>query len=93
MKKSIFITIFIGAHVGFVFLQIHQYSRVIQTNYDKQKLETTKITLIQKKQELTHQLYALHNKSSIKQFAVKNLAMEPVQLSQIKRLNKHDQTI
>lgn len=73
----------------FIFMHIHKYSQVIKANYEKQKNEITKTTLLQKKQELTHQLYALHNRSQVKQFALAQ-KMEPVSLNQIKRLNAHE---
>lgn len=87
MKKAVFFTIFISAQVTFVFLQIHQYSQIIKVSYKKQKSEKIKSNLAQKKQELTHQLYALHNRSHIKEFAMNTLNLEPINLNQIKKLN------
>jgi len=87
MKKAVFFTIFISAQVTFVFLQIHQYSQMIKVSYKKQKNEKLKSSLAQRKQELTHQLYALHNKSGIKEFAINELKLEPINLNQIKKLS------
>lgn len=86
MKKTGFILIFISTHVTFVFLQIHQYSHLINNSYQKQKTEKMKEQLLQKKQALTHQLYALHNKTAIKNFAQNQLKMEPIDMQQIKKL-------
>lgn len=89
MKKNTFITIFIAIHVVFIFLQIHKYSQIIKQSYQKQKNELQKNELIQKKQLLTHQLYAMKNRSIVKKFAQESLNMHPINLSQIKKLNKH----
>lgn len=94
MKRTTFISFFIGAHVLCVFIQIHQYSRMIKASYQKQKSETQLASLRQKKQELTHHLYALHNKAKIKDFATNTLKLESITLSHIKKLPIHDnQTI
>ncbi len=67
-------------------MQIHNYSQIIKAHYQKQKNETEKLVLVQKKQELTHHLYALQNKAKVKEFAIAQLHMEPVSLDQIKTL-------
>lgn len=90
MKRSTFITFFVGAHVLGVFIQIHQYSRMIKASYQKQKSDTMLSSLHQKKEELTHQLYALHNRNKIKEFATNTLKMEAVSLNTIKKLPTHD---
>lgn len=90
MKRSTFIPLFIGAHVLCVFIQIHQYSRMIKASYQKQKSETQMANLKQKKQELTHHLYALHNKTKIKEFATNTLKMESITLGHIKKMPAHD---
>ena len=87
MKKTGFLLIFISTHVVFVFLQIHQYSHIINSSYQKQKTEKLKEQLLQKKQSLTHQLYALQNKTAVKNFAQNKLGMEPIHLHQIQKLN------
>jgi len=90
MKRSKFITLFVGAHVLCIFIQIHQYSRIIKASYEKQKNETMFAVLRQKKEELTHHLYALHNRTKIKEFAIKTLKMEPISLSTIKKVPPYD---
>ncbi|MCA9770236.1 hypothetical protein KC460_02610 [Candidatus Dependentiae bacterium] len=86
MKQKTFITVFVGAHILFIFLQIHKHSQIVKNSYTKQKFEQEKTLLIKKKQALTHQLYAYKNKSAIKDFATKKLGMQPLRLSQIKTL-------
>lgn len=87
MKKTGFVLIFISTHITFVFLQIHQYSQIINISYQKQKTEKLKQQLVQKKQSLTHQLYALQNKTAVQKFAQSNLHMQPIDIAQIKKLN------
>ena len=87
MKKMGFLCVFLLTHVAFVFLQIYQYSQVIDLSYQKQKYEKTKMLLTQKKQHLTHQIYALHNKTAIKKFAQHELKMVPIEMHQIKKLD------
>lgn len=88
MQRKTFITIFVGTHILFIFLQIHKHSQIIKQSYTKQKFEQEKTLLIKKKQALTHQLYACKNKSTIKDFAIKELGMQPLRLSQIKTITR-----
>lgn len=89
MKKGRFLTLFIMTHVGFIFLQIHKHMQFIKQSFVKQKNERILAQLEQHKQELTNQWYGLQNKSDIKKYALETLHMQPVKLSQLKRLN-HD---
>lgn len=67
---------------------------MIKASYQKQKSEIQLTSLKQKKQELTHHLYALQNKTKIKEFVTKTLNMESMSLAHIKKLPTHDkQTI
>ena len=86
MKKNTFIALFIGTHITFIVLHISQQSTLIKSTFQKQKNEIVRSTLVQKKQALTQQLCSLHNKTSIKEFAIATLHMEPIQLNQIKPL-------
>ena len=91
MNKRIFIIAFIGLHVGFILLQIHKQSYVIELSYKKQKNEKNKQELIEKKNTLTQQLHMVHNRSTIKTFAKNNLGMKKVSLKQINQL-PHEHT-
>lgn len=86
MKARPFIATFIGVHVIFIFLQIHKHSQIIKHSYALQKNEQTKQLLVKKKQALTHQLYAGKNRSAIKDIAIAQLHMKPIQLRQIKTI-------
>jgi hypothetical protein len=90
MKRGIFLTIFISTHITFVVLQIHKHSQFIKQSYRKQKNEQLRNKLLQEKQSLVHQWYALHNQDQIKEYAQKKLGMIAINLQQIKKLD-HDQ--
>ena len=90
MKRKIFIPLFIGTHILFIFLQIYKHSQVIKLSYKKQKNEADRQLLAQKKQDLTHQLYALKNRSAIKKFAMNHLNMKKITLKQIKKINDNE---
>jgi cell division protein FtsL len=86
MKRSLFITIFITANIAFIVLHLHKQSQIIKFSYEKQKIEYERRALAKQKQELTHQIYTLHDRGRVKEFAYKNLGMEPVKISQIKKI-------
>ena len=86
MKRGYFITIFVTAHLLFIFLHIYKYNLNIKQSYAQQKQELHYEQLVHKKQRLTQELYALQNKTAIKQYAAKKLGLRPLKLSQIKRL-------
>lgn len=88
MTKKIFLAGIITAHIVFIFLHIHTYSGIIKQSYKKQKNEHLILTLEQKKQQLTQQIYALKNQNSIKEFAASALHFEPVTLTQVRRINR-----
>jgi hypothetical protein len=74
-----------------VLLHIHKHSKIIELSFTKQKIETQKQALIKQKQELTHQIQALHNLRDVKQFALNELALKPAKISQVKKIN-HEST-
>ncbi len=87
MKRSTFISLFIGTQLFLVTLQVYKHSKHAQLLYDKQKHELHKANLLAKRQQLTQELYACKDRTAIKEFATKELHMEPVRLSQIKKLS------
>lgn len=90
MKKATFIALFVSAHVILIFLQIHKHSQRIRLSYQTQKNEAEKELLVQKKQDLTQQVYALKNRSAIKKFALNKLNMSKIQLKQINKLGRNE---
>lgn len=86
MKKMTFISLFILTHVFFIFFMINKHMQIIKLSYQKQKYENKKKELIQKKQELSQQWHYLLKRSTIKNFARKNLKMSKVTLNQIEKL-------
>jgi len=93
MKRSLFISTFIGVHLFFAFFQVHKHSNLIKLSYQKQKHELTRENLIQKKRDLTQQLYALQDRAAIKEFAQQELKMEKVSINQVKKLSLHEQSV
>jgi len=90
MKRSTFISLFIGTHLLLVVLQVYKHSKHAQLLYDKQKQESRKTNLLARRQQLTQELYACKDRAAVKEFAVKQLHMEPIRLSQIKKLSVAD---
>lgn len=87
MKRVLFVSTFIVAHIGFIFLQIHKHAQFIQASYRKQKNEQLLSKLAHEKEQRMHALYALQNKENIKKYAQQNLSMSSVRLSQIKKID------
>lgn len=92
MKRSTFIAIFAVSNLAMVLLHIHKHSRIIELSFTKQKLDTQRLALVKQKQELTHQIQALHNLRDVKQFALNELALKPAKISQVKKIS-HDTTL
>ena len=86
MKKNLFIALFFGVNVFFVFFHIHKQSRIITLSYQKQKNEKSRDELIEQKKELQQQLYALRNHALVNNYAHTTLKMEKVRLSAVKTL-------
>ena len=89
MKRNLFIIIFIATNIGFFFLQIRKQMLFIKESFCKQKNERIIANLEQKNQEIMNQLYTAQNKTDIKQYAHETLHMQPIQLTQLKKLS-HD---
>lgn len=85
MKRSFLIT-FVVTNVFLVVLHLHKQSKIIKLSYLKQKNEHEKSNMLKTKQELTHELYTLHDRNSVKKFASNQLNMKPIQISQVKKL-------
>lgn len=87
MKRPAFLFLFIGTHVLFIVLQIHKHTLITKLSYQKQKHESDKVHLEKKKQDLVNQLYALADRSDIKKFAASHLHLQPITLSQVKKIS------
>lgn len=92
MKRSTFIALFACSNLAMILLHIHKHSKIIELSFTRQKLEAQRLTLLKQKQQLTHQIQALHNLREVKQFALNELALKPAKISQVKKMN-HDTTI
>ncbi len=86
MKKVSFATLFIVTQIFFVVLIIYKQSKKIEFSYEKQKYEKMTMELLQKKKELTEELYRLKSYSSAKKYA-RSKNMKRVRLDQIKTIS------
>ena len=93
MKKLTFAFIFFGTHIAFIVFTIHKQNQFISLSYEKQKKEALRDELMEKQKQLTQQYHALTNPTYVKAFAQKQLSMEPVALTQVRKLQDHDATI
>jgi cell division protein FtsB len=86
MTKKKFFAVCSCINVLFIGAQIYKHTQFVRYTYRKQQEERT----LQQQQEtiaaLTQQLYALQDRTAIKEFAQKELGMKPVALHQIQRL-------
>lgn len=89
MKKHWFVALFICTHIFFTFLNVHKNSNVVKQIYRKQHQEKLKEELLHKKQQLTHELYIIQQRSQIRKFAQEKLNMVDVSLNQIKKISNH----
>lgn len=86
MKRSVFISLFIGVHVVFVLLVIHKQNAFIALSYDKQRKEKMIAQLKETKKLLEREQYALTAHERVKTFASKELGMEPMSIKQLRTL-------
>ena len=87
MKKSAFLALFIATNLSFVLLHLHKQSQFIHLSYTKQKIEHETCILTKQKQELTHQLYTLYDRTRVLNFAKKELNMIQARVGQFKKIN------
>lgn len=85
-KKYISLYIFIMVNLSFIFLYIYKNNTIIALSFEKQKEEKYRDSLREKKNKLMQKLCLIQNKMHIKQFAQKQLQMEPISLKQIRTL-------
>lgn len=86
MKKKTFIALFVSTHLVFILLVIFKQNKFISLTYQKQRKETLKESLIERKKELTQKVYA-HNHAQVKQYARKRLHMEPLSINQVRKIS------
>jgi cell division protein FtsL len=86
MKRSLFITLFVSVHILFVLLIIHKQNNFIALSYENQRTQKRILELQDSKKILLREQYALTSHEHVKKFAQTKLGLEPVKMSQIKRL-------
>ncbi|BDC34229.1 hypothetical protein Noda2021_01870 [Candidatus Dependentiae bacterium Noda2021] len=88
MKRFMKISLFIALQCCLVFIYIYQQSNWIKLSYLKQNQDNELKSLKKTKQELLHQLHTLaSNKSAIKKFALNELKMRKMKISQIRKIS------
>ncbi|HEX2977657.1 MAG TPA: hypothetical protein VHO47_00840 [Candidatus Babeliales bacterium] len=90
MRKRTFIAFFVGIHLTFIVLVIHKQSLFISLSFEKQRLEKQKLELLQEKDTLSQELFALNNKSDIKKFATEQLNMKQLALGSLITGTQHE---
>ncbi len=88
LRKKTFVILFIAGHIIFIFLQIYNHTQYIQQTYKKQSYEKEHDILREEEQKLTQQLYALKDRTTIKQFAKNRLHMQSNRLNQVKKIEQ-----
>ena len=86
MNQSRFLTIFIGAHIFFILLQIHKHTQIVRHTYKKQELEQLLALAHTEKEVLTQQLCQQKNHEEIHKYAQHKLGMKPLNISAIKTI-------
>ncbi|MCX5925468.1 MAG: cell division protein FtsL [Candidatus Dependentiae bacterium] len=86
MKQAPYIPFLIAVQIICIILHIHKHTLFIKESYIKQKNEKIKNELEHEHQQLTQQLCALRDYSSIEAFARTTLHMKPAHIHQIKKL-------
>lgn len=86
VKKSLFISCFIGVHILFVLLVIHKQNKFIEFSYEKQRKEKMIAQLRELKKKLERERYILTSYERVKSFAQKELGMEPMSIKQFRNI-------
>lgn len=89
MRRSRFFVLVIFTNLCFIFLQIHKQSKLIKLTYHTHSLEHQKSRLSKQKQELTHTLYAVNDRATVKNYLQEHrdsLPLAPVRISQVKKV-------
>ncbi len=86
MNQKAFSFMFVTINLFFIFFLIFKNSRIIELTFAKQKREKEKNALAQQKEILQQKLFIAQSRSSIKEYASKELKMEKITLKDIKHL-------
>lgn len=81
--KRFWLIAFVSCNLLFILLQIYKQSLFVKVAYTQQRLERERDALRQHKAQCLAELHTQRAYSKIKQFAVSQLGMQPIQLSQI----------
>ncbi len=87
MNRRAFITTVIVSNVCFLLLHIHKYNAMTELSYTKQRHEKELQQLTKQEQTLRHELCDLHDRKTVTRYAQKYLAMVPMSLQQMKKID------
>jgi hypothetical protein len=84
--KKIKIVCFCAMQMGLVVATIHKHGLYVRELYREQRVDRSIKELTTKKQQALASLYAHKNPGSIKEFAINQLGMQPVSLTQLHKV-------
>ncbi len=90
MIERIFLKMSVIIIVSFMFIKVYQCNKFIKINYEKQRVEKSIHGLLKKIDALDINLMQLHNYQNLRDFATIKQEMQPLCLSKIIVLPKHD---
>lgn len=93
MKRSAFISLFFGTHLLFIIVQIHKHTLITKFSYQEGKLGAEKQQWINKKRSLNNQWLMITDRSAVKDFVEQQLHLQPLSLSQIKKIHYDKQNV
>lgn len=86
MRKSYFLPLLIATHIFLILLHIQKQHNYVDVIFKKQSQERAYQELLQRKDELTQNLYAMTQLPVIKNYAQAQLNMIDIRLSQTKKI-------
>ena len=90
MKCTPFMATVIATHVIFILAHIYRHSQFVGQSFRRQKNERQLEALVHRKQELASQLCMLKDRNAVKEYAQHALKMQPIALTQVKKLAGND---
>ncbi len=86
VSRRIIITAFISLQIVLIFFYIYTQSRIIKLTYRFQDSERALQELQKKKKDITHELLQAQESQKLKNYAVNDLQMKKIRLSDIKQV-------
>lgn len=86
MAKRTFLVTVISTNILFILIMLHKRNAFTEQLFNKQRLENQLHTLTKQEHMLQHELSALQDRSTVKTYAQTYLNMQPITLTQLKKL-------